>query len=88
MKKEIIIKDENQNDVVVSVIGEFKIDELQKEFIMYSVVDNDSADGLVLVGEVLRDDDGNIQVLGIKEDELDLVKAFYNEISNQLGKED
>ena len=89
MKKEIIVKNENQEDIEISVLGEFKIEELQKEYIMYSVInkDDNSHQGLVLIGEVVRDGD-NVQVLGIKEEEKELVLAFYNEISNQLGEEE
>ena len=89
MKKEMIVKNENQEDIEISVLGEFKIEELQKEYIMYSVInkDDNSHQGLVLIGEVVRDGD-NVQVLGIKEEEKELVLAFYNEISNQLGEEE
>ena len=89
MDKEIVVKNENQNDIVISILGEFKIPELEKEFIMYSMVNNGdtSEKGLVLIGEVVRNGD-NVQVLGIKEEEKDIVLAFYNEISNQLGEED
>lgn len=89
MEKEIIIKDESGVDITISIVGEFKIDDLNKEFIIYSIVDNDDAStkGQIIIGEVIRDND-NLQVLGIKEDERDLVLAFYNEISEQLGNGD
>lgn len=89
MEKEIIIKDESGVDITISIVGEFKIDDLNKEFIIYSIVDNDDAStkGQIIIGEVIRDND-NLQVLGIKEDERDLVLSFYNEISEQLGNGD
>lgn len=89
MKKEIIVKNENQEDVEISVLGGFGIEELKKEFIMYSIInkDDNSDQGLVLIGEVVRDGD-NVQILGIKEEEKELVSEFYNEIANQLGKEE
>ena len=89
MKMEIIVKNENQEDVEISVLGGFGIEELKKEFIMYSIInkDDNSDQGLVLIGEVVRDGD-NVQILGIKEEEKELVSEFYNEIANQLGKEE
>ena len=89
MKKEITIKDENQNDIVISVLGEFKIDALEKEFIMYSIVnmDEDVTDGRIIIGEVIRDND-NVQVVGIKEEEKELVLAFFYEITEQIENED
>lgn len=89
MSKEIIIKDENQNDIEISILGEFKINELEKEYIMYSIIDKDEevTEGKVIIGEVIRDEN-SVQVIGIKEDEKDLVLAFFNEISEQIGNED
>lgn len=78
--------DENGKEITVSVIGFFRVDELEKEFIMYSLTDDDSSNdmGYVLLGEVVRYD-GIVQILGIESEERDMVLAYYNEISNQIG---
>lgn len=88
MEKEIIVKDENGNDLTIAVLGAFKIDALEKEYIMYSLVDSDitNENGYVLLAEIIHDEDGT-KILGIKDNEKDLVMAFYNEISDGLGKE-
>ena len=88
MEKELVIKNEDGKEITISVVGEFKVPELEKEYVIYSVVDNDDNNdiGHILIGEVERSEDG-IKVLGIKEDEKDLVLAFYNEISSQVGEE-
>ena len=88
MEKELVIKNEDGKEITISVVGEFKVPELEKEYVIYSVVDNDENNdiGHILIGEVERSEDG-IKVLGIKEDEKDLVLAFYNEISSQVGEE-
>lgn len=78
----ISYKDENGNIIDISVIGFFRINELEKEFIMYGLVNGDLSN--VLLGEVVRDD-GVIKILGINEEEIDLVVAYYNEISRQIG---
>jgi len=88
MRKELIVKDNNQNDIEISVLGEFKVDALQKEYIMYSIISSDEniKDGRVLIGEVNRDENG-VQVLGIKEEEKELVLAFFYEIAEQIENE-
>jgi len=82
------IVDSNGNNIDVSIIGFFNVPELEKEYVMYGLMDDDSNndDGHVMLGEVVRDGE-NIQILGILSDEKDLVVAYYNEISNQIGDE-
>lgn len=85
--REINFKDDNGNNMNISLIGFFKIEELNKEFIMYSLLDdNDSNnEGHVILGEVLREEE-DIKIVGIESSEKDLVVAYYNEISQQLGE--
>ena len=86
--KDITYKNEEGNIITISVIGFFKVPELEKEFIMYSCTDDDSSqqNGLVLLGEIIKEED-NIQILGIDSNEKDLVLAYYNEVINQIGEE-
>ena len=53
---------------------------------MYSIVDDnvEEDDCVILLGEVVREDD-DVQILGIDENEKDLVVAYYNEIASQIG---
>ena len=78
--------DSNNNTINIEAIKIFKIDELGKEYIIYSITDNDDSnlEGELLFGEIIRNDDF-IQILGILPDEEDIVIAYYNEIKNQLG---
>lgn len=86
--KDITYKNEEGNIITISVIGFFKVPELEKEFIMYSFTDDDSSkqNGLVLLGEIIKEED-TIQILGIDSNEKDLVLAYYNEVINQIGEE-
>ena len=85
--KDITYKNEEGNIITISVIGFFKIPEIEKEFIMYSFTDNDINNeyGHVLLGEVVREED-DIQILGIDSNEKELVVAYYNEVINQIGE--
>ena len=78
--------DSNNNTINIEAIKIFKIDELGKEYIIYSIMDNDDSnpEGELLFGEIVRNDD-SIQVLGILPDDEDIVIAYYNEIKDQLG---
>jgi len=78
--------DQNGNVMNIEAIKIFKIDELGKEYIIYSIMDNDDSnpDGELLFGEIIRNDD-SIQILGILPSEENIVIAYYNEIKSQLG---
>lgn len=86
---ELTVKNQFNNDITISLIGTFKIDSLNKEFIIYSLTDTieENLDGEIILGEIIREND-NIQVLGIAKEEQDLVVAFYNEISKQIGEDE
>ncbi len=86
--KEITVKNQFNNDVTISLIGTFKIETLDKEYIIYSIVDDNNLNenGEIILGEVIREG-SDIKVLGIKKEEKELVVAYYNEISEQLGDE-
>lgn len=85
---QLTVKNQFGNSVTISLIGTFKIKSLEKEFIIYSLVDDnpENTEGEIILGEVIRNNN-DIQILGIESDEKDLVVAFYNEISKQLGDE-
>lgn len=82
--KEIKYKNEKGEEISISNLGFFTIPDLEKEYIMYGITEENNELGKVLLGEVIRD--GNtIKILGILESEKELVVAYYNEISNQIG---
>lgn len=84
--KDIKVQDSNKNIINVSALGFFKIPDLDKEYIIYSLTDENPNNlyGNILLGEVIRNDD-EIQIEGILDSEKEMVVAYYNEISNQLG---
>lgn len=86
---ELTVKNQFNNDITISLIGTFKIAALNKEFIIYSLTDTieENPDGEIILGELIKEND-NIQVLGIEKEEQDLVVAFYNEISKQIGEDE
>ena len=87
-KERITIQNEQGENINISVLGTFQIPDLNKEYMMYSMVDeNDSNSlGAVLIGELLNDED-KLQVVGIPEEDKEMIVAYYNEISQQMGGE-
>lgn len=77
---------EKGDNITVSLLGFFSIPDLEKEYIMYGITDDNKNNefGKVLLGETKRTKN-NIQILGILPTEIDLVVAYYNEIANQIG---
>ena len=87
MNKEIKIKNENGEEITISIVGNFKIEDLKKEYVIYSIVDDNEANtkGTILIGELVRNND-ELSVIGIDEEEQPIVLAFYNEIANSVGE--
>ena len=85
--REINYKNDDGKTINVSVMGYFRIAELEKEFIMYSQVDDDSCNdtGHILIGKVIKENDYDYKIVGVKSNEKDMVLAYYNEISEQVG---
>ena len=87
MKFDYKVKNEKGEIVSVKVLGFFKIGSLDKEYVMYSIMDDnpDSKMGAVLLGEVIRGEGNTIQILDLLEEEIDMVVEAYNEIATQIG---
>ena len=87
-KEHVTIQNEQGENINISVLGTFQIPDIKKEYMMYSMVDeNDSNSlGAVLIGELLNDED-KLQVVGIPEEDKEMIVAYYNEISQQMGGE-
>ena len=64
----------------------FKVPELNKEYIAYSVMDTNenNPNGGVLLGEFIRTGD-KVEVLGILTEEKEIVVQYYNQRLEQLG---
>lgn len=88
--KDIKYTDADGNIMNVSVIGFFRIPYLEKEFVMYGLVDDDNSNdnGYVLLGEVIKNSENQFQIVGIDPSEKEMVLAYYNEISEQVGESD
>ena len=84
----VTIQNEQGENINITVIGTFEIPDLKKEYMMYSMEDENEENslGAVLIGELLKDED-KIKVAGVPEEEKEMVVAYYNEVSEQMGGE-
>ena len=89
MMDEIKVKNDEGKEITVKSLGTFRVEDLGKEFIMYSLNDDkpETELGAILLGELIQDEEGNYQVVGILDSEREMVLAFYNEIATQVGGE-
>ena len=87
--EKINVRDENGNRIFISTLGMFEIPDLEKKYIMYGLINEDETKdtGAVLLGEVVGEGE-DMQILGILPEEKDMVVAYYNEISTQLGEDE
>ena len=86
MGKELIVKDENNHNINISCLGIFSIPDLNKKFIIYSLIDEDSDNAASLIAEYLEGENEVPQILGVKKSEKEVVLAYYNEVIAQLGE--
>jgi len=86
--EELKYVDADGNNVNISVIGFFEIPDLEKEYAIYSIdtQDKNNENGYIMLGEVIKDKE-NKKVVGILENEKELVMAYYNEVIMQTGGE-
>lgn len=76
----ITIKDEQNNDLVIELLLNFKIETLGKEYIAYTINDNNVSETvLVYISEIIYEN-GIQKIIPIKDEEKELVLSFYNDI--------
>ena len=82
MKNEVVYINENGVEIKVEVILSFSIEELRKNYIAYTINDDDSLEtAVVLINEV---DIETNKLLPIKFEEKELVLATYNDIKKTI----
>ncbi len=89
MTKTLTVKDPKGGELEVSVLGSFRVPDLDKQYIMYVIEDasHQNENAAVMLGEIIGEGE-NMQIGGILKSEKEMVVAYYNEILNQLGEEE
>lgn len=85
MKNEAVYINENGEEIRVEVILSFSIEELNKNYIAYTINDDDSLEtAVVLINEV---DIETNKLLPIKFEEKEMVLTTYNDIKKTIFDE-
>lgn len=86
--KNMIFQDENGINYNVEPLFEFKVDALNKTFAVYSLCDEnpDNPNGDIMIGELVTDQNG-IDIIGVKEEEKEIVEQLYIDIVSKIGGE-
>lgn len=71
-------------DTKVKVLGGFKIDSLNKEYVLCSYENDES---LIIICEIAKDDYGNSILVDIPEEEEDFVLMTYKTLKQELLRE-
>ncbi len=83
------IVDENGQEIKIDIIMQFRIEELNKEYVLYTINDDGvSEDAFINISEIEKDATGSYQLKLIPENEKNMVLTFYDSIRDSInGKE-
>lgn len=77
--------DENGNEIKIDIIMQFRIEELGKEYIVFTVNDDGtSKDAFINITELIKDEKGDYQIKLIPENETNMVLTFYDGIRDAI----
>ena len=78
--------DENGNEIKIDIIMQFRIEELNKEYAIFTVNDDGvSEDAYINITELAKDETGGYQLKMIPENEKSMVLAFYDSIRDSIN---
>ena len=77
----------NGKNVVVKIIGGFKIDSIEKEYVICSFDDDLKSDTISMVILELEIIDNEKVLVDIPDEDTEMVMMFYNELKSQALKE-
>ena len=78
-----VINEEGQ-EVKIDVIMRFKVEELGKEYIVYTVNDDGKSENVTICIAGLNDEDGHLSLRLIDESEKNLVLVFYDNLRDMI----
>ena len=77
--------DENGNEIKIDIIMQFRIEELNKEYVIFTINDDGvSEDVYINITELEKNENGEYQIKMIPENEKNMVLAFYDSIRDSI----
>lgn len=84
MENKIIVKDNEGNDITIEVITTFSLEELKKNYIVYTLNDDGVSEEItVLINEYVLENE-QPKIVPIPKEETAMVLAFYNTIRENI----
>ena len=86
MKNILKTVNENNQEITIEILLNYKIEEYNKEYVVYTINDDESEnDALVFISELYYEN--NVpKIKSIDENEKEMVLLFYNNIKNEILK--
>ena len=79
------IIDENGNEVKINIIMQFRIEELNKEYVVFTIDDDGVSENVYInIAELDKIEKDEYQIKMIKESEKNMVLAFYDSIRDSI----
>lgn len=72
--------------VKINVIGQFKIDELNRKYIMYTLNDDGVSEDVLLLIAQVEIVNGKMNLLSIPEEEKNMVISFFDNIRDSANE--
>ena len=80
--KEVI--NEMGQSVMIDIIGQFKIDEADREYVFYTLNDDGISDDVIILIAQIVMEDGKAKIISIPEKEQNMVVAFFNNMKDSI----
>lgn len=87
MVESITVINEVGQTVKINIIARFKIEEYDKEYLVYTVNDDGVSDDVIVFITGVVEIDGRIELRLIPEEEKELVLAFYDNLRDSATGE-
>ena len=78
----LIVKDNFNNDITIDMLFSFGIEELNKNYIVYTIDDDGISDDVIIFISEIKYKDNNPVLIDIKEEEKNTVLLVYEKIKD------
>lgn len=80
--KEVI--NEMGQSVTIDIIGQFRIDEVDRQYVIYTLNDDGVSEELIILIAQVEMENGKMKLLSIPDKERNMVVAFFNNIKDNI----
>lgn len=85
MKNSLKIINEFEQEIIIEIILSFRIEELNKEYVVYTINDDNISDDVNIIISEIEYTNNVPKIKSILEEEKEMVILFYNNIKNSIA---